>query len=58
MVNDYGQLIADIGANTAKIRHDIPDVMRGFAAMAQAARNLGRPDATQRLLDLVKELTR
>ena len=37
MVENYADLIASISANTAKMRKDIPDVMQGFGAMAQAA---------------------
>ena len=37
MVENYKDLIASISANTAKMRKDIPDVMQGFGAMAQAA---------------------
>lgn len=41
MVENYKDLIASISANTAKMRKDIPDVMQGFGAMAQAATKSG-----------------
>lgn len=44
MVENYEQLIAEISSNTAKMRADIPDVMRGFGAMAQAAGKAGALD--------------
>lgn len=45
MVENYANLIASINANTAKMRKDIPDVMQGFTAMAQAAGKPGALDA-------------
>ncbi|MDP4301861.1 carboxymuconolactone decarboxylase family protein [Leptothrix discophora] len=39
---DYRELTASISASMARLRADIPDTMRGFAALAQAA---GRPAA-------------
>ena len=45
MVENYKDLIAGISANTAKMRQDIPDVMQGFNAMAQAASKAGALDA-------------
>lgn len=44
MVENYKDLIAAISANTAKMRKDIPDVMQGFGAMAQAACKAGALD--------------
>lgn len=41
MVENYEQLIADISNNTAKMRKEIPDTMRSFGAMAQAASKAG-----------------
>jgi AhpD family alkylhydroperoxidase len=37
MTNKYTQLTHDLSAQLAKIRKEIPDVMTGFSAMAQAA---------------------
>lgn len=45
MVESYQDLIAGISASTAKMRADIPDVMKGFGAMAQAAGRDGALDA-------------
>ena len=44
MVENYKDLIAAISTNTAKMRKDIPDVMQGFGAMAQAAGKAGALD--------------
>ena len=45
MVENYKDLIAAISARTAQMRQDIPDVMQGFNAMAQAAGKSGALDA-------------
>ena len=45
MVENYKDLIAAISAKTAQMRQDIPDVMQGFNAMAQAAGKSGALDA-------------
>ena len=37
MTHSYKDLIADTSANTAKLREAVPDVMRGFGALSQAA---------------------
>lgn len=37
MTDSYKDLIAATSANTGKLREDIPDVMRGFGALSQAA---------------------
>lgn len=53
MVENYGDLIGAVSANTAKMRRDIPDVMHGFGAMAQAACKSGVLDAkTKELIAL------
>jgi AhpD family alkylhydroperoxidase len=44
MVENYSQLIADISANSSKIRRDIPDVMQGFTSMSRAACKPGALD--------------
>ena len=41
MVESYANLIAAVSANSAKLRKDIPEVMQGFNAMAQAASKAG-----------------
>lgn len=45
MVENYKQLTAAISAKTAAMRREIPDVMQGFGAMAQAAGKDGALDA-------------
>jgi len=45
MVENYKDLIAGISAKTAQMRQDIPEVMQGFGAMAQAAGKAGALDA-------------
>lgn len=45
MVENYKDLIAAISTETAKMRQDIPEVMQGFGAMAQAACKGGVLDA-------------
>lgn len=45
MVENYGELIAAISANTAKMRQDIPDTMKGFSDLARAASKDGALDA-------------
>ena len=45
MVENYTNLIAAVSANSAKLRKDIPEVMQGFNAMAQAASKAGALDA-------------
>lgn len=37
MSKNYKEITRDISASLAKIRQEIPDVMNGFSAMAQAA---------------------
>lgn len=45
MVGNYSELIGAVSTNSAKMRRDIPDVMRGFGAMAQSACRAGALDA-------------
>lgn len=53
MVENYGELIAAISANTAKMRRDIPDTMKGFGDMSRAACRDGVLDAkTKELIAL------
>lgn len=53
MVGNYGELIAAISANTAKMRRDIPDTMKGFGDMSRAACRDGVLDAkTKELIAL------
>ena len=51
MHDDYKGLIAAVSAKTAQMRHDIPDVMQGFDALAKSACKGGALDAkTKELL--------
>ncbi len=43
-MKDYRQITADISANLKPLRQDVPEVMRGFSAMAQAATKAGALD--------------
>lgn len=53
MSKDYRQITAGISANLAKLRGDIPETMKGFGAMAQAATRAGALDAkTKELIAL------
>ncbi len=45
MVENYKSLITAVSAKTAQMRQDIPEVMQGFNAMAQAAGKAGALDA-------------
>lgn len=45
MIGNYSDLIGAVSAHTAKMRQDLPDVMRGFSVMAQAACKAGALDA-------------
>ena len=45
MSTSYLQLTRDISAEMAKLRQEIPDTMRGFSTMAQAATKEGALDA-------------
>lgn len=44
MTKIYKEITGDISANIAKLRKEIPDVMTGFSAMAQAATKDGALD--------------
>lgn len=44
MVENYEELIGTVSAHSAKIRKDIPEVLRGFGLMAQAAAKAGALD--------------
>ncbi len=44
MTKDYKAITAHISTNMAKLRADIPDTMKGFTAMAQAATAEGALD--------------
>ncbi|HEV2153953.1 carboxymuconolactone decarboxylase family protein [Bradyrhizobium sp.] len=44
MDKDYPEIIRQISANMQKLRDDIPDAMKGFAALAQAATRDGALD--------------
>ena len=45
MTSSYVDLTRDISAEMGKLRQEIPDVMRGFGALAQAATKDGVLDA-------------
>ena len=45
MTTSYVELTRDISAEMAKLRQEIPDAMRGFGALAQAATKDGVLDA-------------
>ena len=36
-MKDYPAIVRDISRNMKTLRHDVPDVMQGFSALAQAA---------------------
>jgi AhpD family alkylhydroperoxidase len=42
MTSSYRELTTDVSASLGKLRADIPDTLRGFSALAQAA---GKPGA-------------
>jgi len=44
MDKDYPQITKQISANLRKLRNDIPDTMKGFSALAQAASRDGALD--------------
>lgn len=44
MDKDYPEITRQISANLKKLRNDIPDTMKGFAALAQAATRDGALD--------------
>ena len=44
MSKEYREITADISAYLAKLRKEIPEVMTGFSAMAQAATQDGALD--------------
>ena len=44
MDKSYPEITKDISANLRKLRNDIPDVMKGFSALAQAASRDGALD--------------
>lgn len=44
MTKIYKEITGDISASIAKLRKEIPDVMQGFSAMAQAASKDGALD--------------
>jgi AhpD family alkylhydroperoxidase len=41
MTKNYGEITQRVSANLAKFRGDVPDLMKGFGAMAQAATREG-----------------
>jgi AhpD family alkylhydroperoxidase len=43
-MKDYRQITADISANLKSLRHDIPETMQGFSAMALGATKNGALD--------------
>lgn len=45
MSKSYPEITAEVSASLAKLRADIPDTLRGFSALAQAA---GKPGALDR----------
>lgn len=53
MSKNYRDITASVSASLAKLRADIPDVTKGFSAMAQAATRAGALDAkTKELIAL------
>jgi AhpD family alkylhydroperoxidase len=44
MTKDYPEITREISANLRKLRNEIPDVMKGFGALAQAATKDGALD--------------
>lgn len=44
MTKHYSEITQDIATYMAKLRHEIPDVMAGFSAMAQSATQNGALD--------------
>ena len=53
MTKNYVQITAAISGGLSKLRADIPDTMKGFGAMAQAATRTGALDAkTKELIAL------
>lgn len=44
MSKDYPQITREVSAQLAKLRADVPDTLRGFSALAQAAGKAGALD--------------
>ncbi len=44
MSKNYREITAEVSASLAKLRNDVPDTMRGFSALAQAATREGALD--------------